>query len=271
MDKSSWFLPMNSTNNSTAAYAALAHVYDLQHGTFTPDVDMYQRFAELCRSELGPQAAVLEIGCGTGRVMIPLVEAGHRVVGVDESSEMLRIARDRLSRFPAERWAVLEQDARALEWPERFGMAFVAINTFLHNLSRENQLGMLTAARRHLLPGGRLIVDLPPNDELSYQPEDGQFEFEATLVDPETSAIIDKFVASRVFWAEQLQQLSYRLVEKGPQGTRTQTVTFHLRHVFKHEMELLLLHAGFGSWVWYGDYDLSDYADGSPRMIVVAA
>lgn len=260
---------MNAINDSAAAYAALARFYDLQHATFTPDVGMYQHFAELSRAEQA-NGAVLEIGCGTGRVMIPLVKAGYRVIGVDESPEMLRIARARLNVFPEAHWALLEQDARTLALPDRFAMAFIALNTFLHNLTRDSQIDMLKAARKHLLPGGRLIVDLPPNDELSYQPDDGKYEFEATLVDPATETVIDKFVSSRVFWADQLQMLSYRLDEKDAGETRSSIVTFRLRHVFKHEMELLLLHTGFASWRWYGDYDLSDYAEGSPRMIVVA-
>ena len=45
---------------------------------------------------------------------------------------------------------------------------------------------------------------------------------------------------------------------------------FRLRHVFKHEMELLLQQAGFAAPVWHGDYQLHDYADDSPRMICVA-
>jgi ubiquinone/menaquinone biosynthesis C-methylase UbiE len=259
-----------TTNDSAAAYARLARYYDLQHATYTPDVSMYQQFAAQCHAGHPGGAPILEIGCGTGRVMIPLVEAGYRVVGVDESPEMLSIARSRLAEKPAGRWQLIEADMRALELPERFAMAFIALNTFLHNLTRDNQLAMLLAARRHLLVDGLLIVDLPPNDELAYQPDDGEFEFEATLMDPATNIVTDKFVASRVFWADQSQELSYRLDEKTPGGVHSQTVTFRLRHVFRHEMELLLLHAGFTHCQWFGDYDQSPYCEGSPRMIAVA-
>jgi SAM-dependent methyltransferase len=269
-------------NDSAAAYAALARFYDLQHATYTPDVAMYEHFAA---HECAQNAPILEVGCGTGRVMIPLVQAGYAVVGVDESPQMLEIARGRLANLlagpahgvahsPTLRWRLVEADIR--QWKDDgahasgFGMAFIALNTFLHNLTREQQMGMLTAIRQRLAPGGLLLVDLPPNDELSYQPDDGEYEFEATLIDSANAMVIDKFVASRVSWATQSQTLSYRMVEKAAGETHTQVVTFHLRHIFKHEMELLLLHAGFRDWQWYGDYDLSEYADGSPRMIVAA-
>lgn len=255
--------------DSPAAYAALARIYDLQHATYTPDVDMYKHFAAENQVR-SPGAANLEIGSGTGRVMAPLVEAGYRVVGVDESPEMLQIARDRLAAFPIERWQLIEADARMLNLTERFGMAFIALNTFLHNLTREHQLAMLAAIRRRLRDDGVLIIDLPPNDELAFQPDNGEYEFEATLIDPLTGDSSDKFVASEVFWSRQEQVLSYRIESKTPAGMQTQTVSFKLRHVFKHEMELLLLHSGFSQCQWYGDYDLSDYGEDSLRMIAVA-
>ncbi len=253
-----------TTHDSPAAYAALARFYDLQHAAYIPDVAMYRQFAESCPH------GILEIGCGTGRVMVPLVEAGYRVVGVDESPQMLQIARARLARLPAERWQLLEADARTFDLAERFSMAFIALNTFLHNLTRDDLLAMLSASRRHLAPGGALIVDLPPNDEMACQPDDGEYEFEATLVDPATDTVIDKFFASRIFWAEQAQVLSYRIDEKTPRGVSSHTVSFRLRHVFRYEMELLLLRAGFKAWEWYGDYDLRAYTEDCPRMIVVA-
>ena len=257
--------------NSSAAYAALARFYDMQHASYTPDVDMYKQLAAHGRSiSAGAAPAILEIGSGTGRVMIPLAEAGFRVVGVDESPEMLQIARDRLAQIPAERWQIVQADARTMNLTERFGMAFIALNTFLHNLTREHQLGMLVAARRHLLPGGELIIDLPPNDELAYQPDNGEYEYEATLIDPLSDATSDKYVASEVFWSEQTQVLSYRIELHSPDGNETQEVSFKLRHVFRYEMELLLLAAGFSTCQWYGDYDMSAYSEDSPRMIAVA-
>jgi len=255
-------------------YDAFAHVYDLQHSTFLDDVPMYLRLVR----EFSPDQPVLELGSGSGRVMIPLVEAGHRVVGVDESGEMLRIALAHLHdrpHIPAQRYSLVQADARTIALDEQFSLTFIALNTFLHNATREDQLATLRAARRHLAPGGALVVDLPPNDELAFQPDDGQFQFEATMIDPRTGGEIHKHVASRVFWATQEQELTYRITHSingkaSHGGPDEQFVSFRLRHVFKHEMELLLLHTGFDALAWYGDYDLSPYGEGSPRMIAVA-
>jgi SAM-dependent methyltransferase len=253
-------------------YDSFAFVYDLQHRTYLDDVPMYLQLAR----EHAAQSGILELGAGSGRVMIPLVEAGHRVVGVDESPQMLQLAETQLHaslRAPAESWSLVQADARSLRLDEKFGMAFIALNTFLHNATRDDQLATLGTARHHMHAGGVLILDLPSNDELIYQPNDGEFQIEASMIDPATQAQINKYVASRVFWATQEQELTYRIERRQAANmseVETQIVTFRLRHVFKHEMELLLLQSGFAAPAWLGAYDLSPYVEGSTRMIAVA-
>lgn len=254
--------------SSRSAYAELARYYDLQHASFVEDYPMYRRIAAECGAEL----RVLELGAGTGRIMIPLLDAGHIVTGVDESEEMLQIARNHLASYEPGRYKLICADNGALQNEPPYDLVIVALNTFLHNVSRESQLGTLRAAHIQLRTGGRLVVDLPPNDELAHQPDDGQFEFEARMIDPVRHTEIEKFVASRVFFASQQQELSYRIFEHSNGQSLKREVSFRLRHVFKHEMELLLMAVGFlpRDWQWFGDYDLSPYDENSPRMIMSA-
>ncbi|MBO9345291.1 MAG: class I SAM-dependent methyltransferase [Chloroflexi bacterium] len=254
-------------------YDVLARVYELQHAYFLDDLALYLRLARA----IAPEATILELGCGSGRLLLPLAESGYRVVGVDESTEMLRIAERKLrasQHIPAERWTLIHADMRGLRLDDQrnFDLAFIALNTFLHNLCREDQLATLRAARRHLRVGGLLIVDLPPNDEMAHQPDDGTFQLEATLIDPQTRSEIHKYVASRIFWATQEQELTYRIEERhaGGELLSEQLVTLRLRHVFRHEMELLLMMSGFAEPAWYGDYEMNPYGEGSPRMIALA-
>ena len=198
--------------------------------------------------------------------MLPLLQGGFNVTGVDESAGMLALARAQLG--PAAE--LIQADTRALALGPRFALVFVALNTFLHNLTREDQLATLRAARAHLRPGGMLLIDLPPNDELSFQPDDNLFEVEAILVDPERGARITKYVASTLDWSTQTQTLTYRIEEEREAKTQIQNVSFVLRHVFKHEMELLMLAAGFATPEWYGDYQRHPYERDSTRMIALA-
>jgi SAM-dependent methyltransferase len=256
-------------------YDQFARIYDLQHASFQDDVPLYLNLArEAAQARSGP-ISILEIGCGSGRVLAPLVAAGYTVTGVDQSRQMLEIAQARLGELgPAarERCALIEADARTMQLGRKFDLAYIALNTFLHNLTREDQLATLRTAREHLQPDARFVIDLPPNDELAFQPDDGQFQLEAMLIDPRADSEIHKYVASRVFWATQEQELSFRIEERG-RGTgavHEQLVSFRLRHVFRHEMDLLLRLSGFGPADWHGDYDRGPYLDDSTRMIAIA-
>jgi len=256
---------------SQPIYDSFARVYDLQHSTHADDLPLYLQLVRGLPSE----QAVLELGAGTVRVMLPLLRAGRRVVGVDESAEMLAIAREHIDAagIGAQAFELHCADARTFRSDERFGMVVIALNTFLHSRTREDQIATLRTARAHLAPGGCLVVDLPPNDELAFQPDDGEYQVESTFIDPTAQTRITKSVASRIFWATQEQELSYRIVEEhGEHGgaEREQIISFRLRHVFRYEMDLLLHAAGFGEARWLGDYRMNEYVDDSPRMICVA-
>lgn len=275
----------STLRTSHDAYALLARYYDLQHSALIDDIPMYIGFAREYKHAAGRDAAadpvtVLEVGSGTGRIMAPLVSVGIHVVGVDESEDMLAIARERLDQLPKrDRYSLITADACKIQLERTFDMVVIALNTFLHNLTRESQLAMLRMAYAHLRPGGSLIVDLPPNDEMANQPDDGEFEFEARIIDPIRQTEINKYVASRLFWANQSQELRYRIEEIDQHKNRQETsVEFCLRHVFRHEMDLLLMMAGFeaANCQWYGNYDLDlydkvgDHMNINARMIVVA-
>jgi SAM-dependent methyltransferase len=248
---------------SQPIYDRFAHIYDLQHSTFADDLPLYLQLAR----QLPADQSILELGAGTGRVMKPLKALGRRVVGVDESQGMLDIARTHLGPEAV----LIHGDVRTLRLDERFGLVVIALNTFLHNATQSDQLATLTTAQQHLLPGGHLIVDLPPNDELAFQPDDGEFQLEVTLIDPSAHSRVNKSVASRILWATQEQELTYKIEEERNGQTSEQIVQFKLRHVQRHEMDLLLKLSGFAPAHWYGDYQLHPYADDSPRMICSAA
>src|SRR5919107_2851644 len=72
-------------------YAQLPELYDLEHAEFTEDIDLFLRLAEVVGDP------ILELGCGTGRVLGPLAAAGNRITGVDRSGPMLDRARSMLN------------------------------------------------------------------------------------------------------------------------------------------------------------------------------
>jgi SAM-dependent methyltransferase len=131
------------------------------------DVPFWHEFAALAR---GP---VLELGCGTGRVTLPLARAGVPIVGVDRSAEMLAFARRRLRRagLLAQRPrplghlpALVRGDIRTLPFADAAFGAVIAPYGILQSLLRDRDLAAaLDAVAQILRPGGRFAVDLVPD------------------------------------------------------------------------------------------------------------
>jgi SAM-dependent methyltransferase len=242
-------------------YDTLARFYDLEHAELTADLVFYLHYARMAG---GP---VLEVGCGTGRVLLHLAEAGIPVTGVDSSPAMLSLARAKLG----DRVRLLEGDMRSVELAERYALIIISINTFMHLLTTTDQLDALLNLARHLAPDGRLIIDLPSGDELTHQDPDARLTLERTFLDPKTKHQIMKLVASRIDWATQTQEVTYVYDELLEDGTVRRTVVpMPLRHVFRYELDLLLRKSGYRLKALFGDYDLSAYGEGGPRMIAVA-
>jgi ubiquinone/menaquinone biosynthesis C-methylase UbiE len=121
------------------------------------DVAFYERLA---REAGGP---VLELACGTGRVALPLAEAGLDVTGVDDADAMLAIAQRKADAAPAalrDRLTLVNGDMTALDLGRKFGLVFVAFRSFQLLPTVEQQRQALQAMRRHLRPGGRLALHL---------------------------------------------------------------------------------------------------------------
>src|SRR5579875_3765285 len=120
---------MSSTNDTKRAdgyddYDVIAPFYDIEHAQFDEDLDLYQNYAELC----GPGSPLLELACGSGRLLAPLAAEGYTLVGVDSSAAMLDLAGQHAREAGVEqRITLLQQDMRSLHLSQRFHLAFCAL------------------------------------------------------------------------------------------------------------------------------------------------
>lgn len=110
-------------------------------------------------------ARTLELGCGTGRLLMPMARAGVPIVGIDRSADMLARAAERRRRLPkARRPMILRGDIRTLPFPDRTFGAVMAPYGLFQSLLRESDLAMLLAeVRRVLRRGGLFVIDLVPD------------------------------------------------------------------------------------------------------------
>jgi SAM-dependent methyltransferase len=140
-----------------------AELYDHEYRRRRADVAFYRRLA---RDVLGGTGRILELGCGSGRLTLPLARDGHHVTAVDASAPMLARLLARLAHAPAavrDRVTAVAGDLRTIELPRgtgRFPLAIAAFNVVEHLYTRVELAAFLAAVRRRLAPGGALAFDV---------------------------------------------------------------------------------------------------------------
>ena len=121
------------------------------------DVEWYRRKAV---DSGGP---VLELGAGTGRVTIPIAEAGIHITALDSDAGMLDKLRQKADTLPAgvrNRIRVQHGDMRSFALDEQFALIIIPFRAFLHNTTREDQIASLRGAHAHLRSGGELALNV---------------------------------------------------------------------------------------------------------------
>ena len=243
-----------------------ARFYDQDLGDLDADLQMYRQFAARCDSP------ILELGCGTGRVLIPLARQGYRITGIDASAEMLDRAREKVAAANLdEQVTLVEQQMGTLELEERFNLAFAALNSFAHLHTTGDQLAALARIRRHLNPGGLLVLDIFNPDLARLLDARGQVALARVIDGPRTDQRTMRFYTDEVDLGRQLIHTTYIVDEIDAGGRVRRTLfPFSLRYVFRYELELLLRHAGFEAEAIYGSYDLDEFSGDSEKLIAVA-
>jgi SAM-dependent methyltransferase len=245
-------------------------LYDWEHDPFREDVDLY---VALARRFGGP---VLELACGTGRVLAGLAAAGFACTGVDSSPAMLARAERRLRALGlAERVRLVRQRLQALRPDPEPGTGYRTIVWPLDGLglllTRTDQLAALGAARALVAHDGRLVLDVANGNLRGGAEPLDEVQRQLTAPDPETGRSITKWAIRRPDPAAQLDELTFLYDEVDETGClRRTSVELRLRWFTRFELELLLERAGWEVAELYGGYQLEPYGPGSERLLVVA-
>jgi SAM-dependent methyltransferase len=247
------------------SYDPIARFYDADHGEFDLDLEFY---LELARRTGGP---ILEAMCGSGRLLLPLVEAGYQVAGTDTSQAMLDLAQARFDAHGMSKRATLAYaDVREPAPGGRYALAIVALNSFMHLTTTEDQLGALAALHESLVSGGILAIDLfNPNPRLLAE-YDNELIFDKAFT-LEDGAQVQKYVAQQIDAASQINTVNFIYDEVGADHVlRRYTASFEMRWIYRYELEHLLERSGFALEQVYGSYELDPYRSDSDIMLAVA-
>jgi SAM-dependent methyltransferase len=135
-----------------------AEAYDADMGRAADAMDDLPFYLGLARQAAARGEAVLELGCGTGRVTIPIARAGAEIVGLDNAPAMLAVARRKAAEAGVRvHWVTA--DMRDFRLEQRFGLVIIPFRSFLHLLTDADQEACLRRIQEHLLPGGRLALN----------------------------------------------------------------------------------------------------------------
>ena len=210
-------------------------------------------YVGLARAAKGP---VLDIACGTGRILLPCLAAGIDIEGLDLFEAMLKTLRTKAAAMNLSP-RLHQGDMGDFSLPRRYALIMIPFNAFIHNMTQEAQISCLTRCREHLLPGGSLVFDtFFPSLEIVGAPQNTRV-LEGEMPHPETGLPM-RMYDTRTFDRVAQEQHSLNEIELLAADGSVQPIhrsEMRSRYIYKHEMELLLRVAGFARWEIYGDFD----------------
>ena len=263
-----------TTYNDPDPYQAIAAWYDVEHDRVTEDIECYQEL--IVQADLRAPA-ILEVGCGTGRVLARLAAAGYTVTGVDPSDAMRQRCARRMAALPeriSRRVRLLAGDAEHLPLgeQEQFDLALFTLNTFAHLLTMSARHTALTEVAAHLRPGGLLLLDLDLLGTRRLAETAGQLWWRGTWPLPENNAVLlSHLMTAAPSSAPGVLDVTH-FYDAHDQGSevRRSISRMSLALLSKGEVEVGLQYAGFAVDEVYGGYDLSPWEDTAGRAIFVA-
>jgi SAM-dependent methyltransferase len=250
------------------ADAQLASLYDVF--SFDGDLPLY---LELAKAQGG---RVLEVACGSGRVLVPLVRGGCDVIGVDISPHMLALTRQKLdAELPLAGSARLVQaDMREFELAERdLDLAIVAVKSVAYLTEREDQLRCLSRIAAHLRPGGLLAIDfMHPRPDWVGAPTGSMRDDLLQRVPGRgfTLSRVESVVSTDLARQVRVIRSIYELIDDHGAVIEKRFVEWPYRWTYRFEAEHLLERAGFDVEAVYGGYQREPFASESAAMLFLA-
>jgi SAM-dependent methyltransferase len=238
-------------------------LYDVVFEGFDYGLEFY---LGLARAAGGP---VLDVACGTGRIMLPCLQAGIEVEGLDLSAALLARLREKATALGF-RPQLYEASMSAFVLPRRYALIMIPFNAFVHNLTTDDQIATLKTCRDHLAPGGLLTFDTYfPGAALVTAP-DGIREMEMEKPHPQTGLPVRMYDTRTFNRVEQRQhsQIEIEMLDAEGKIAETHRSQTTVRWIYKLEMELLLRAAGFARWTILGGFDGRPLLHETDAMIV---
>lgn len=254
------------TQNKIPEYLDYSEYYDFAHNQ-KDDIPFYLDYARECGSP------ILELACGTGRLIIPVAEAGYSVTGIDFSANMLSICKERVNQHGlSERVSLVEANMTNFDLPEKqFSLAYVPLRSFTHLFTQEEQLSCLHTTYTHLRPGGLFIVALfVPRFTILGQEQESPFRPLREFNLPNGNHVVQ---SQRFVMNDRVNQIVYfefKFEETDSSGNAVseKIAPMIMHYTWRYELQLLMERAGFEVTDVFQDYEKNPFS-GKYELIMV--
>ena len=238
-----------------------AQMYDIVHSGPEGDIEFYLRMAK----RYGP--TVLDVGCGTGRTLLPLLEAGYDAYGLDLSPDMLEVANskiDNLKGISNTSQRLIKGDMSRFSLDRSFNLIICTLFSFEELVEPEIQRAALRCIYEHLAPGGAFVVHLArPNAQRFAEFFDSPMVMQivSEVTNPATSNTVLVFRGQSVNPYTQIVDWRHAFEEVDDTNKVVRKVygTAQTRYTTRFEMSYLLELAGFSDLTLYGDFSNSPF------------
>lgn len=221
-------------------YRNFARFYDRYVDGFDADFALYLPMTE-------PGHQVLEVGCGTGRILKPLLERGCRVTGVDISPDMLALAHSKLIEYVRQGdLQLILHNLVTQPLPDRYDRVLVTFYTFNYLLTEEEARTFLVHAGTGMSPGAVLVMDLFYPLAYLDPAREGKWQERAWRHEGKEVKLLDR---------RSMQGSLEKRVQVYGGRREENTITTYRRFYTKPEIHHLLKETGFGSIYFTDTYD----------------
>jgi SAM-dependent methyltransferase len=247
-----------------------AEYYDEDYTSGIPDrgdIAFYKRYAEQQGSP------ILELACGTGRILIPIAQTGTNCYGLDSDQKMLAICDTKVHALNLQNVHLQVASMDDFHYDEKFSYIYIPFRSFQHLLSTEQQMRCLDLVREHLKDDGVFILDVfaPNIDKIAaYSKKKEEWEKEFSRKNQQTESTITRYYQARANLANQIIEVVMKWEERNDSGVLVARKQghFELRYVYRYELEHLLYRCGFQSTI-YGYFDERPYDYSSGETIAI--
>jgi len=237
-------------------------LYHAQHKDYTQDQSFW---LELASQSNG---SILELGCGTGRVLLAIAQAGFPIFGLDNDLHMLLLLQELASETIRASLNIIQADMGRFHLATRFGLILLPCNTY-STFSLSQRQAILGCIQRQMLPGGIFAVSLPNPAVLMNLPTIGKTDIEDIIYHPVNQEPIQISSA----WERTQNEfiVDWHYDHLSPDGN-VKRLSIRVKHnlIKTEEYVREFENSGFGRIILYGNFDYSSYKPDSPYLIILA-